>query len=178
MAALLGATEEQALVACTAAPDGCWLANDNAPGQIVLAGTPDGLETALAKAKELGVRRAMPLPVGGAFHTPLMNDAVEGLETILADLPFAAPTAPIISNDDALAYVDADGWRARLAQHVIRTVRWRGSMETLASLGATTFLEVGHGSMIAGVAKRTVPDVAVHGIATPEAVDTLGGART
>ncbi|MDQ1467984.1 MAG: [acyl-carrier-protein] S-malonyltransferase, partial [Actinomycetota bacterium] len=62
MAALLGATEEQALQACDAAPDACWLANDNAPGQIVIAGTPDGLDTALARAKELGVRRSMALP--------------------------------------------------------------------------------------------------------------------
>jgi [acyl-carrier-protein] S-malonyltransferase len=178
MAALLGATEEQALDACTAAPDGCWLANDNAPGQIVLAGTPEGLEAALARAKELGVRRAMPLPVGGAFHTPLMTDAVAGLEDVLRDLALNEPIAPIVSNEDATAYVDAEGWRERLAQHVIRPVRWRGSMETLASLGATDFFEVGHGSMIAGVAKRTVPDVTVHSIATPEAVDTLGGSRT
>jgi [acyl-carrier-protein] S-malonyltransferase len=178
MAALLGATEEQALEACAAAPDGCWLANDNAPGQIVLAGTPDGLETALTRAKELGVRRAMPLPVGGAFHTPLMNDAVEGLEAVLRDLPLNEPTAPVVSNEDATAYDDDQGWRARLARHVIRPVRWRGSMETLAMLGATDFFEVGHGSMIAGVAKRTVPDVAVHGIASPEAVDTLGGTRS
>ena len=177
MAALLGATEEQALEAC-AAPDGCWLANDNAPGQIVLAGTPDGLDAALARAKELGVRRAMALPVGGAFHTPLMNDAVGGLEAVLRDLPLHEPTAPVVSNDDATAYVDAEGWRARLARHVTRPVRWRESMEALAALGATAFLEVGNGSMIAGVAKRTVPDVAVHGIATPEAVDTLGGARS
>jgi [acyl-carrier-protein] S-malonyltransferase len=177
MAALLGASEEQALQACAAAPGGCWLANDNAPGQIVLAGTPDGLETALARAKELGVRRAMALPVGGAFHTPLMSDAVDGLEVALRELPLHDPTAPIVSNDDAIAYVDAEGWRERLAHHVTRPVRWRGSMETLASLGATDFLEVGHGSMIAGVAKRSVPEVVVHGIATPEAVDTLGGAR-
>jgi [acyl-carrier-protein] S-malonyltransferase len=84
----------------------------------------------------------------------------------------------VVSNEDAIAYVDDEGWRERLARHVIRPVRWGGSMETLASLGATDFFEVGHGSMIAGVAKRTVPDVAVHGIASPEAVDTLGGTRS
>ena len=178
MAALLGAGEEQAQGACEAAPDACWIANDNAPGQIVLAGTPEGLEAALARAKELGVRRAMPLPVGGAFHTPLMNDAVSGLEAVLADLPLREPSAPIVSNDDAQPYTDAEGWRERLARHVTRPVCWRASMGTLTDLGATMFLEVGYGSMIAGVAKRTVPDVAVHGIAVPEAVNTLGGIRS
>jgi [acyl-carrier-protein] S-malonyltransferase len=178
MAALLGATEAQAQQACAAAPDACWLANDNAPGQLVLAGTPDGLDAALARAKELGVRRAMALTVGGAFHTPLMNDAAAGLEAVLRDLPLREPAAPVVSNDDAHAYGDAEGWRARLARHVTRPVRWRESMETLAGLGATVFLEIGHGSMIAGVAKRTVPDVAVYGISVPEAVETLGGARS
>ena len=178
MAALLGATEAQAQQACDAAPDACWIANDNAPGQIVLAGTPDGLDTALARAKEIGVRRAMSLPVGGAFHTPLMNDAAAGLEAALRDLPLRAPSAPVVSNDDAQAYADAEGWRDRLACHVVRPVRWRESMEALAGLGATVFLEIGHGAMIAGVARRTVADVAVYGIAVPEAVDTLGGARS
>ena len=70
MAALLGATPEQAEAACAAAPDACWIANDNAPGQIVIAGTPDGVDTASARAKEVGVKRATPLKVGGAFHTP------------------------------------------------------------------------------------------------------------
>jgi len=144
----------------------------------VLAGTADGLDAALARAKELGVRRAMTLAVGGAFHTPLMDDAAAGLEDALRDLTLTDPAAPVASNEDAIAYVDGEGWRTRLPRHVTRPVRWRGSMETLADLGARAFFEVGHGSMIAGVAKRTVPDVAVHGIATPEAVDTLGGART
>ena len=178
MAALLGATEEQALDACTAAPDACWIANDNAPGQIVLAGSPDGLDAALARAKEHGVRRAMTLAVGGAFHTPLMNDAAVGLESVLRDLPLHDPVAPVASNDDAHLYPDGEGWRARLASHVVRPVRWRESMEALSAAGATAFYEVGNGSMIAGVAKRTVPDVQVHGIATPDDVDTLGGMRS
>src|SRR5581483_476747 len=72
MAALLGATLEQAEEACLAAPDACWIANDNAPGQVVIAGTPEGVEICSARAKEIGVKRATPLNVGGAFHTPLM----------------------------------------------------------------------------------------------------------
>ena len=167
MAALLGASLEDADAACTAAPAACWLANDNAPGQVVIAGTPDGLDAALAHAKEIGVRRAMPLNVGGAFHTPLMASARDGLAGAVGELALHAPSAPVVSNDDARPYTDADGWRARLPEHVTVPVRWRSSMETLAGLGAESFVEVGFGSMIAGVAKRTVPDTRVYPCATP-----------
>jgi [acyl-carrier-protein] S-malonyltransferase len=173
MAALLGATPEQASEACTAAPDAAWVANDNAPGQIVIAGTPDGVDAAGARAKELGVKRVTPLNVGGAFHTPLMRDAADALPSELESVSFSAPAAPVVSNHDAKSYDDGDGWRDRLPEHVTVPVRWRASMETMVGLGVTSFLEVGHGSMLAGLAKRTTPDVPVRGIATPEDVQAL-----
>ena len=173
MAALLGATVEQAEEACAAAPGGAWVANDNAPGQVVIAGTPEGVELAVARAKELGVRRATNLNVGGAFHTPLMGSARDGLVGVLEDVAFAAPRAPVVSNHDGIAYSDGDGWRARLADHVTVPVRWRTSMETLAAKGASAFVEVGHGSMIAGVAKRTVPDIPVLACGTPADCEQL-----
>jgi [acyl-carrier-protein] S-malonyltransferase len=168
MAALLGATPEQAEDACTAAPDGCWVANDNAPGQVVIAGTPDGLAAGSARAQEIGVRRVAALNVGGAFHTPLMADATAGLELEVGELELAKPAAPVVSNHDAVAYDDADGWRERLPFHVSVPVRWRSTMTTLESLGAGSFWEVGHGSMLAALAKRGAPDVTVRNIATPE----------
>ncbi|HUV11511.1 MAG TPA: ACP S-malonyltransferase [Acidimicrobiia bacterium] len=167
MAALLGATVEQAEAACEAAPDECWVANDNAPGQVVIAGTPNGVEAGSVRAKELGVKRATLLNVGGAFHTPLMRDAADALPAVLADMEFSAPSAPVVSNHDAAPYNDADGWQARLATHVTQPVRWRATMGVLVDLGATSFLEVGHGSMLAGLAKRTVPDTPLRGIAAP-----------
>jgi [acyl-carrier-protein] S-malonyltransferase len=170
MAALLGATPEQAEQACTAAPDACWVANDNAPGQVVIAGTPEGLDKGTAHAQEIGVRRVTALNVGGAFHTPLMADATAALETEVAGMAFAAPSAPVVSNDDAVAHADADGWRTRLPRHVSVPVRWRSTMDTLTGLGATTFLEIGHGSMLAALAKRGAPGVTVHNIATPDDV--------
>ena len=177
MAALLGASLEQADDACRAAPDACWIANDNAPGQVVIAGTPDGVEAGSAKAKELGVKRATPLNVGGAFHTPLMRDAADGLGKLLerspSQVPLSTPTAPVVSNDDSQPYDDADGWRTRLAVHVTKPVQWRTSMETLAGLGTSRFLEVGHGSMLATLAKRIVPDLPVQGVATPDNPPTL-----
>jgi [acyl-carrier-protein] S-malonyltransferase len=173
MAALLGASIEQAEDACTAAPDGCWVANDNAPGQVVIAGTPSGVDAGVARAKEIGVKRTTALNVGGAFHTPLMLDAADGLREYLSDIALKTPTGEIVSNHDAVAYTDADGWRARLADHVTVPVRWRASMETLTGLGADQFLEVGHGSMLAALAKRTVPDHPVIGIATPDDLPRL-----
>ncbi|HUF83163.1 MAG TPA: ACP S-malonyltransferase, partial [Acidimicrobiia bacterium] len=179
MAALLGATLEQADDACAAAPEACWIANDNAPGQVVIAGTPEGLEQSTARARELGIKKVMPLNVGGAFHTPLMQDAVDGLASdVLPDVDFDAPSAPVVSNHDGNAYDDNNGgWRDRLAQHVAVPVRWRPSMETLAGLGATTCLEVGHGSMLAALAKRIPPKLPVQGVATPSDLPALEGVR-
>jgi len=173
MAALLGATVALAEEACTAAPDACWVANDNAPGQVVIAGTPSGVEAGMARAKELGVKRATPLNVGGAFHTPLMDPASAVLTAELAAVVFAAPGAPVVSNHDGAPYTDGDGWRDRLPEHVRVPVRWRTTLETVAGLGATSMLEVGHGSMIAGLAKRTVPDVPVRNVATPDDVPVI-----
>jgi [acyl-carrier-protein] S-malonyltransferase len=168
MAALLGATPEQAEDACAAAPDGCWVANDNAPGQVVIAGTPAGLAAGSARAQELGVRRVTPLNVGGAFHTPLMADAAAGLVDEATGLSLGTPVAPVVSNDDARPYADADGWRERLPRHVSVPVRWRSTMTTLVDLGATEFWEVGHGSMLAALAKRGAPDVSVRNVSTPD----------
>ncbi|HEX6310755.1 MAG TPA: ACP S-malonyltransferase [Acidimicrobiia bacterium] len=174
MAALLGATLEQAEDACTAAPDGCWVANDNAPGQVVVAGTPEGVDAATARAKELGVKRAMPLNVGGAFHTPLMDDARTALAAeVVPGLSLHTPGAPVVSNHDGAGYDDGGGWRDRLPEHVAVPVRWRPSQETIAGLGATVCLEVGHGSMLAALAKRTIPDVTVQGIASPSDLPAL-----
>ncbi len=172
MAALLGSTPEQADDACTAAPDSCWVANDNAPGQIVIAGTPEGVDSGSIRAKELGVRRVTALNVGGAFHTPLMHDAAVDLAELLSDVALLATDRAVISNEDARPYTDAEGWRTRLARHVEVPVQWREVQLTLAGLGATTFLEVGSGSMLAALAKRTVPAIMVRGIAEPSDVPT------
>ena len=177
MAALLGASLEQAEEACRAAPEGCWIANDNAPGQVVIAGTPDGVEEGSAQAKQLGVKRATPLNVGGAFHTPLMRDAADGLATELPAVPLSPPNAPVVSNGDAQPYEDADGWRSRLAVHVTDPVRWRTSMETIAGMGVARCLEVGNGSMLATLAKRIVPDLPVQGVATPGDLPALTEVR-
>jgi [acyl-carrier-protein] S-malonyltransferase len=168
MAALLGATEEQAEAACAGAPGACWIANDNAPGQIVIAGTPEGVEAGVEAAKAAGVRKAMPLKVGGAFHTPLMEEAGEGMRRLLADIELRDAEVPVISNGDAAAYTDGDGWRHRLAEHVMRPVRWRQTLETLEGMGVKTLIEVGPGEALTGMARRTVPGMELRSYSSPE----------
>lgn len=167
MLVLLGATLDQALQLCESAGGECWLANDNAPGQIVVAGTPEGVAAAEAGAGSAGVRRATRLRVGGAFHTPLMADAATAFADDLGTVPLSGSTAPVVSNGDARAYDDGDGWRRRLEDHLVRPVRWRESVETLVSMGATELAEVGPGKILAGLARRIVPDVPVQGSEFP-----------
>jgi [acyl-carrier-protein] S-malonyltransferase len=154
MAALIGADVDVAEKACTDVD--AWLANDNAPGQVVIGGTAEGLRAARARAGDLGVRRVIALKVQAAFHTPLMQPAADALAAVLATTAFRAPSAPVVSNTDARPYAGADGWPQRLADHLISPVRWRSSMETLVGMGSTNFYEVGPGNVLAGLAKRTV----------------------
>ena len=154
MAALIGADVDTAEKACAGLD--AWVANDNAPGQVVIGGTAEALEAATAAAGDLGVRRVMPLNVGAAFHTPRMQAAADALAPILAATPFQAPAAPVVSNADARPYAGADGWPERLADHLISPVRWRSSLETLAGMGVDTFYEVGPGNVLTGLAKRTL----------------------
>jgi [acyl-carrier-protein] S-malonyltransferase len=161
MAALVGASLDQAEQACLAAPGSCWVANDNGPGQVVLAGAPAALESALERARSLGTRRIVPLEVQGAFHTPLMQDAAAAFAEDLRTVPFSSTAVPVVSNGDARAYTDGAGWRGRLVEHLVQRVRWRQSVETLVSLGATELVEVGPGTTLGGLAKRIVPGVTV-----------------
>lgn len=172
MAALIGSSPGQALEACQAAPEACWVANDNAPGQLVVGGTPDGVEAASARARDLGVRRIVALDVGAAFHTPLMARAALDLRPTLSEMAFASPDAPVVANTDAAAHSDAN-WADRLERHLVSPVRWRESMLTLAGLGATSFLEVGPGAVLAGLARRTVPSVTTRSVGAPADVNDL-----
>jgi [acyl-carrier-protein] S-malonyltransferase len=168
MAALVGGDLRAAQQACAGVD--AWLANDNAPGQVVIAGTPRGVDEAAEQARGLGVRRVLPLDVGHAFHTPLLADVATGLRPLLDMLAFCEPTAPVVANADATAHTDPSVWPDQLERHLTQPVRWRESQYVLAELGAGTFVEVGPGRVLAGLARRTVPDVGVIGVATPDDV--------
>lgn len=167
MVALVGTDLDVAAKVCDGGRD-VWIANDNAPGQVVIAGTPEGVESAAERARTAGVRRVLPLDVGHAFHTPLLSEAAAELRHLLARLDFRAPVAPVVANTDAAAHTHPGDWPDLLTLHLVDPVRWRESQQTLVGLGAATFVEIGPGRVLAGLAKRTVPDVAVLNLTTPE----------
>lgn len=167
MAALLGATPEQADEA-VARSDDAWVANDNGPGQIVIAGTPSGVDAASARAKAIGIRRVMPLDVAGAFHTPLMEDAAAEFGAVLADVSLHDSAVPVISNEDGAGYTDGDGWRTRLSDHLVRPVRWLATLRTLAAMGVDELVEIGPGTTLASLARRALPDLPVRSVNSPE----------
>ena len=154
MAALMGATYDQAADLCSTAAD-CWVANDNGGGQVVIAGTSSGIARATAASKDAGIKRVIPLNVGGAFHTPLMSDAADALAPLLAQLPFQSTSTPIACNTDASLVRDGAEWPQRLARHLTQPVRWHGVLTTLANNGVTHLVEVGPGSTLAGLVKRS-----------------------
>jgi [acyl-carrier-protein] S-malonyltransferase len=175
MAAVLGLDVAEVAAACEGV-EGAWVANDNAPGQAVVAGTAAGVEAAGAAAKERGARKVMPLPVGGAFHTPLMAPAAEGLGAALAGVTLDDPRPAVVANVDATPHGAADEWRALLAEQLCRPVRWR---PTLEHLGATagddgaTLLEVGPGGVLTGMAKRTLPAARPFTVSEPDHVEAV-----
>ncbi len=167
MAALLGADNESAQSLCDAYPE-LWIANDNAPGQIVIAGNSESIGKACEKARDFGIKKAVLLPVNGAFHTPYMADAVTELAGVLDTMSFRDPACAVISNDDGQAYTDASIWKDKLSIHVARPVLWRDCMDAVAASAPELAYEVGHGSTLAGLAKRCTPDLEVRSWYTGE----------
>ncbi len=170
MAAVLGPELGQVAKACQQA-EGVWVANDNAPGQVVIAGRHDGVERAGAAALELGAKRVVPLKVGGAFHTPLMRSAQGPLDAALAGASFSAPRFPVVANVDAQAH--RDGFGPLLSAQLCSQVRWRESLLTLAAMGTRLFVELGPGTELSGMVKRTVPQALRANIAKPDDLGTL-----
>ena len=173
MAAVLGLDDDLVVAACARVDGDVWVANYNAPGQIVIAGSPTAVEDASEKAKELGAKRAMGLPVGGAFHTPFMAPARDRLRKALAEVEVRAPAIPVVANVDAAAREDADEWPQLLASQLCSPVQWRQSLYALQELGCSTFVELGPGTVLTGMAKRTLKEVNTLSVATPEDVDAL-----
>jgi [acyl-carrier-protein] S-malonyltransferase len=171
MAAVLGLDLAGVAKACEETP-GAWIANDNTPGQVVVAGTVNGVEAAGATALRLGAKRVVPLQVGGAFHTPLMQPAQEHLDAALAGLEFAPSSSAVVTNFDATAHTE--GFPPLLSAQLCSRVRWRESLLAMAAMGATLFVELGPGTELSGMVKRTVPDATRANVATPDDLEALG----
>ena len=175
MAAVLGLGPDGVDEAC-AGVDDAWLANDNAPGQVVIAGTGPGVDQASANAKALGAKRVLPLAVSGAFHTPLMAPAQDRLDAALAAAEFADAAIACIANVDAGCHREAGGWPQLLSAQLCSPVRWRESLLRLGHLGATTFVELGPGTELCGMVKRTVEGAARVNVAVPDDLTKLAAA--
>jgi [acyl-carrier-protein] S-malonyltransferase len=171
MSAILGLDDELVEVACRRADSDVWVANFNAPGQIVIAGSAEGVAKAVAIAKELGAKKAMALPVSGAFHTPFMIPARDRLREAIASANPRDTEVPVISNVDAIAHDHGDEWASLLSAQLSSPVRWRQCLLTLNDLGVTGFAELGPGGVLTGMAKRTLEGTRTISVSTPDELD-------
>ena len=162
MTALIGGEEEQ--VRALAAAANVDVANLNAPGQIVLSGTVEGIDDAIAKAKDFGIRRAIKLNVAGAYHSRLMKSAQDKLAAELASLTIATPSIPVVANFTAGPVSTAEEIRKTLEQQVTGSVRWTESIRALIAMGHRNFIELGPGKVIAGLVGKIDKDVTIHSI--------------
>jgi len=142
-------------------------ANYNSPGQIVVSGSVSGVQETMKRAKEKGVRIAKELPVSGAFHSPLMQYAADGLKEALASTTITAPGAPVFANVSAEPHGRPDGIRALLVEQLTSPVRWEESVKNMYDFGVREFVEFGPGNVLQGLIKRTLNDVVVSGVEKP-----------
>lgn len=162
MAALIGGDESQ--VRALAETAGVDVANLNAPGQIVLSGTVAGIDSAIAQAKEFGIRRAIKLNVAGAYHSRLMQSAQDQLAAELAGVTIQSPALPVVCNFGASVVSDPAEIRTMLEKQVTGSVRWTESIQALIAMGHKTFLELGPGKVIAGLVSKIDKEAVVHSV--------------
>ena len=136
-------------------------ANYNSPGQLVISGENDAIDRACAALKEAGAKRALKLSVGGAFHSPLMAPAAERLAKAIEDTAFKAPLCPVYQNVDALPATDSEQIKGNLLKQLTSPVRWAQTVENMIADGATSFTEVGPGTVLAGLIKKIAPEGAI-----------------
>lgn len=177
MVAVLGLGRDVVEEACRAAreaiPDSyVTVANHNshAPAQVVIAGDQAGLDQASAMCRDRGARRCVPLPVGGAFHSPAMAPAREGLARAIAQAPIGIPLVPVVSNISAGRLGSAREIRVELAEQVTSQVRWAETMDAFATAGCSRFIEFGSGAVLSGLIQRAIPGADVIQVGDAEGV--------
>jgi len=173
MAAVLGLDDDKVEVACAEVDGDVWVANYNAPGQVVIAGDPAAIAAAGAVAKDLGAKRTLSIPVSGAFHTPFMAPAADRLQAAIAATEIRDPDLPVIANVDAAAHAGAADWAGLLGAQLCSPVRWRQTLYTLDDLGCTAYVELGPGTVLTGMVKRTLRNAQTLSVATPDQLDAL-----
>ena len=165
MAAIIGLADEVVEDICKSIEDEVVVpANYNSPGQIVISGTMKGVELACAKATEAGAKRALPLKVGGAFHSPIMEPARQELEAAIKATNFSAPICPIYQNVDAKPHTDPEEIKENLIAQLTASVRWTQTMSNMMADGCNTYLEIGPGKVLQGLIKTANRDAEVNGL--------------
>jgi [acyl-carrier-protein] S-malonyltransferase len=172
MAALLGADLGLAQRIADAASDGevCTVANDNDPSQVVISGQKSAIDRAIAMAKDMGAKRAVPLPVSAPFHCPLMQPAAEAMRDALSYVVVVPPAVPVFANVTAQPESDPDTIRDQLVEQVTGMVRWRESVANMVDIGVHEFVEIG-GKVLGAMIKRIAPDAKVTSLVTIEDVE-------
>ena len=153
MSAVLG-LDSASVAAAIAGIDGIWVANDNAPGQVVVSGTSEAVAAAAERLTEAGAKRVVPLAVAGAFHSPLMEAAGLAFGDLLTGADFDDADFPVYQNTDPTPETNGDRIRERLIGQIVSPVRWTETMAAISSHGATALVEAGPGAVLAGLAKR------------------------
>jgi len=168
MAAIIGLDETPLAEVC--AQTDTRVANINCPGQLVISGAESNLNQAVEMAKAKGAYRAIPLQVSGAFHTPLMQSAVDGMAQVIATLAFKDPAIPVIGNTKAQPLTTAESVKEELLQQLCNCVQWQRSVEYMVGGGVSTFVEIGPGKVLAGLIKRINKSVKILNIGDAESV--------
>ncbi len=166
MAAVLALSDEVVEKICDEIDGVVVAANYNCPGQLVISGAIEAVEAACEAAKAAGARRALRLPVGGAFHSPLMAPAREELAKAIAEAPFATPTCPIYQNVDAKPYTDAAAIKENLIAQLTAPVRWTQIVENMLADGVDEFTELGPGAVLQGLIKKVSAEAVVESRST------------
>jgi [acyl-carrier-protein] S-malonyltransferase len=161
MAAIIGLDDKVVEDTCASIDDVVVAANYNCPGQLVISGTIRGIEIACEKLKAAGAKRALPLQVGGAFHSPLMEPAREELAAAINQTTFSKPVCPVYQNVNALPSTDVEAIKKNLIAQLTAPVRWTQSVQHMARDGAMTFIECGPGKVLQGLVKKIVPTAEV-----------------
>jgi [acyl-carrier-protein] S-malonyltransferase len=163
MAAILGLPDEKVEEICAAVDDVVVPANYNCPGQIVISGSIDGVEKACELMKEAGAKRALPLKVGGAFHSPLMEPARVKLMAAIEATEVSAPHCPVYQNVSTMGETDPATIKHNLIAQLTSPVKWTQSVENMIADGATTFVELGPGSVLQGLVTKINKEMTVSG---------------
>lgn len=163
MAAILGLADEKVEEICAGIDGVVVCANFNCPGQIVISGEIDAINAACEAAKAAGAKRALPLKVGGAFHSPLMEPARAELAGAIEATEFHAPSCPIYQNVDAQPHTDPAEIKANLVAQLTAPVRWTATVQNMIANGATEFIEFGPGKVLQGLVSKISREVAVSG---------------